>query len=117
MLTKEAEYQMNLRGVVSDKQQLITVLEQAYRSVNSEAEFYKKLRKQKLELYSRNNKVVGVVLKRKYRFTTLGYDRLVLKALDKDMSEKKRMQMLERIREKQQMQRDKGNERARKRGR
>ena len=96
---------------------MITVLEQTYRSVNSETEFYMQLRKQKLELYSRNDKVVGVVLKRKYRFTTLGYDKTVLRALDKDMSEKKRMQMLERIREKQQLQRDKGNERTRKRGR
>lgn len=108
---------MNLRGVVSDKQQLIAVLEDTYTKAKSEVEFYKQLQKQKLELYSRNDKIVGIVLKRKYRFKTLGYDKTVLKELDKNMSQQKRMQMLERIRQTQEFQRAKGRERTRKRGR
>lgn len=108
---------MNLRGVVSDKQQLIAVLENTYSKVTSEAEFYKQLQKQKLELYSRNDKIAGIVLKRKYRFKILGYDKTVLKELDKNMSEQKRMQMLNRIRETQQSQREKGRERTIKRSR
>ena len=107
---------MQQRGVVSDKRQLISILEKTYTKASSEKDFYKRLKAERLELYSRNSKTVGVKLNRKFRFKTLGYDKSVLQELDKNLSKNKRLNTLKRIREHQKQQ-SKGLERTRKRGR
>ncbi len=111
---------MQLRGAVSNKQQLISILEKAFSKAISEADFYKKLQQKNLELYSRNGNIVGVKLKRKFRFKTLGYNKSVLQELDKNLTQNKRLNMLKSIRKHQQEQnkeQSKGRERTRKRGR
>lgn len=119
VLTRDVEYQMKLRGAVSDKGQLLTVLEQAYSQAISEADFYEILKKQGIELYSRNQKVVGAVLGRKFRFRTLGYDKYLLLELNRNPSLDKRLKMLKSVRENRQNQNRElpnGHERTRKRG-
>ena len=111
---------MQMRGVISDKQQLISALEQVFTSARSEADFYSKLQEKKFELYSRNNTIVGVKLRRKHRFKSLGYNKEILQKLDKHLTQNKRMDMLKRIREHQEKQQNKersGRERTRNRGR
>lgn len=93
--------QMAMRGVTSDKQILLSVLEKTYISAKSEKDFYKILTGQNIDLYSRNNKIVGIKTSRKFRFRTLGYTQEILKDLDKQLSKKTRLEQLERIREKQ----------------
>ncbi len=112
--------QMKARGVVSNKQQLIISLEQAYKKAVSETDFYKKLQDKNIELYSRNRIVVGAKLQRKYRFKTLGYDKQIIQKLNKNLTQNKRLGILIQIREKQKNQskeKPKGRERTRKRGR
>jgi len=89
------------RGVVSTKQHLISVLEQAYAKALSEADFYKRLRNTNITLYSRSNSIAGVILNRKFRFKTLGYDKGVLKRLDKKLTHNKRLNILKGIKKKQ----------------
>ncbi len=106
---------MHLRGAVSNKQELISTLEKVYSKATSEADFYKRLKSERIELYTRNNKIVGVKLKRKFRFKTLGYDQNILRELDKNITQNKRLNMLKSIREHQQQNKDKskGRERTR----
>ncbi|WP_298507449.1 hypothetical protein [uncultured Kordia sp.] len=112
---------MQLRGAVSDKQYLITILKDNYTKASSEKDFYTRLQEQNIELYSRNNKIVGAKLERKFRFKTLGYDRVSLQELNKNLSQNKRLDMLKRIRlhqeQQQQSKERQGRERTRKRGR
>lgn len=92
---------MELRGVTSDKQILHSLLEKSYLIATSEQDFYHKLSDQNLELYSRNDKVVGIKLNRKFRFRTLGYTKEVLVKLNKQLSKSNRLKELQRIRERQ----------------
>jgi uncharacterized membrane protein YfhO len=111
---------MQLRGAISDKQWLITVLENVYTMAISESDFYKKLQQQNIEIYSRNNAIVGVKLTRKFRFKTLGYNKTILQLLNKNLTQNKRINALRCIRqyqESQEKQQSKGRERTRKRGR
>jgi len=117
---KDAEYQMNQRGELSDKQLLIGHLEKAYQKAFSEKNFYTILQNENLDLYTRNNGIIaGIKTNRKYRFSTLGYTKEILQNLTKDLSKTSRLNTLERIREFQQLQQEKskGRERTRKRGR
>lgn len=79
VLIKDAEKQMELRSVVSDKQKLIAVLEKTYTKATSEKHFYKQLEQKGIKLYSRNNQIVGAKLIRKFRFKTLCYDKSILR--------------------------------------
>jgi len=97
-LIKDPECQMKLRGVVSDKERLVTALEKAYVEATSEKNFYSLLKKEGFELYHRGGRQAGVVLKRQFRFRTLGYNRHILKALEKNLSKLKRLETIARIR-------------------
>ncbi|WP_452597575.1 hypothetical protein [Pontimicrobium sp. MEBiC01747] len=111
---------MQLRGVVPNKHKLITLLEQTYTKATSQADFYKRLQDHNLKLYSRNGKITGIQSTRKFRFTTLGYDTNILKELDTNLSQNKRLDALKRIRKHQDergKEQSKGRERTRKRGR
>ncbi len=90
---------MAFRGVVPDKQKLISLLESAFTRATSQLNFYKRLQQQGIELYSRNGVTVGAKLKRKFRFRTLGYTKTILQELDKNISQNKRLKTLKRIRE------------------
>lgn len=113
---KDAEYQMNQRGKLSDKQILIGHLEDAYKKATSEKDFYTILQNQNLDLYTRKNGMIaGVKMKRNQRFSTLGYTKQILQDLDKSLSKNSRLATLGRIREFQQSkkQQSKGRERIR----
>jgi len=103
---------MELRGALSNKQKLITALETVYTKATSKRDFYDRLRKQGMQLYKRNDKVVGMKLKRKFRFRTLGYDQSILQELDKNLSQNKRLETMRRIRKIQdERERTKGRDR------
>lgn len=113
---KDAEYQMNQRGKLSDKQILIGHLEKAYKKAISEKDFYTLLQKQNLDLYTRNSGLIaGVKMNQKYRFATLGYTKQILQELDQSLSRNSRWATLGRIREFQQSKKEqsKGQERTR----
>lgn len=92
---------MNQRKTLSDKQILLSILEQTYLSAKSEQDFYKQLQDQNLELYSRNNTIVGIKMNRKIRFKTLGYSKEVIINLNHNPSHDNRLKEIQRIREKQ----------------
>jgi hypothetical protein len=98
---KDNEIQMNLRGVLSQKQELIIQLEQAFLKAKSEKGFHAILEKSGLKFYSKNGEIRGVVLNRKFRFSTLGFTREILQELKPKQTKNNRMQNLERIRERQ----------------
>lgn len=92
---------MELRGVKSDKQILLSALEKSYVSATSEQNFYQQLSNQNLELYSRNGNIVGIKMNRKYRFKTMGYTKDILENLNRQLSKNNRLGDLQRIRERQ----------------
>lgn len=111
---------MQLRGAIPNKHELIALLEQTYTKATSQADFYKRLENKNFKLYNRNGKITGIQSTRKFRFTTLGYDTNILKELDANLSQNKRLDALKRIRKHQQergKEQSKGLERTRKRGR
>lgn len=101
---------MKLRVAVSEKQKIILGLENAYKNATSEKSFFTHLKKQGFEIYRRGGREVGIVAGRRFRFRTLGYDREVILALDKDLSRTKKLNIIARIRE-QQRERNSGRER------
>ena len=91
---------MELRGVISDKQILSEILEQSYLSAISEQDFYQRLINLQINLYYQREKPKGVKMKRKFRFSTLGYPKEALLNLNKSVSKNNRLDELNRIREK-----------------
>ena len=116
-MTKNAEWQMkHHRNVTSDKQQLKAVVDKAYVQASSQKKFYTLLQEQGLELYTQRGVIRGIKGKRKFRFKTLGFDREILKLLDKKVTKNVRLEALRKMREEQQ-EHSLGKERTRKRGR
>jgi hypothetical protein len=92
---KETEKLIEANGGVSEKQEFLALLEEVFKTAKSEQEFYQKLEKRGVKLYSRNGKIVGIEGKRKFRFNGLGYTPEILRLLEHDRS---RLQKLELIR-------------------
>lgn len=114
-MIKDLEYQMKLRGAVSEKQQLIQDLNAVYLKAISENDFYNQLTQKGYEIYQRNGIPTGIQLKRRFRFRTLGFNRDVLKELDAKLSQNKRIERLQKIRDIQSKSRDRIEGRERKR--
>ncbi|MCY1660905.1 relaxase/mobilization nuclease domain-containing protein [Chryseobacterium sp. SL1] len=96
-LKKDHEEIMESFGEISEKQELLKVLEEAFTISKSEKDFYKKLQEKGLQLYSRNGKITGIKGKRKFRFKTLGYTPEILQQLELDPSLRKRRELLRNI--------------------
>ncbi len=84
------EYQLNLRGKQSEKQQLQMVLAKAYNEAKSEQQFYALLKEEGLTLYFRA-KAPGVIgEKRRYKLKTLGYSLERIALLELENTQKQR---------------------------
>lgn len=101
-LKKDSEIIMEDEGEFSEKQHILKVMEEVFKVVKSEQEFYKRLHQKGLTLYSRNGKLTGVQGNRKFRFTTLGYDTEILQQLEQNPDLIKRMELLRNIKENEQ---------------
>lgn len=97
-LRKDIEKIMEQKGRVSEKQQILYILEQTFKTALSEKDFYAKIQSCGLELYTRNGKMIGIQAKRKFRFKTLGYTSEVLKELDENITLNRRLEMLRKLR-------------------
>lgn len=93
-ILKDAQYQLNLKGKLTEKQELKLILDTAFSKAKSEVDFYDKLKESGLELYFRGNQP-GIMAKRKYRLKSLGFslDRIQTLNLTKNL----RQQELNRI--------------------
>lgn len=98
-LRKDSEKTMVRSGRISEKQNILKALEQAYKSATSEIDFYQKLKNQNIVLYERNGKITGIQGKRKFRFKTLGYTPEILAELDKNITLNKRLEILRKLRQ------------------
>ena len=96
-LKKENEKILEEFGEISEKQEILKVLEEAFNTSKSEQNFYKKLEEKGLQLYSRNGRITGVQGNRKFRFKTLGYTSEILQQLELDPSLRKRKELLQNI--------------------
>ena len=83
-LLKDAEHQLNLRGKLSEKQELSIRLSELYNISSSENVFYEKIKKSGLNLYFRYGEAAGITAKRKYRFRTLGFSRERIAELNRE---------------------------------
>ncbi len=114
-MTQDAEWQMkHHRNVTSDKEQLKGVVDKAYVQASSQKKFYALLQEQGLELYTQRGVIRGIKGKRKFRFRTLGFDKEILKLLDKKVTKNVRLDALRKLRDEQQ-EHSLGRERIRKR--
>jgi hypothetical protein len=84
---------------ISEKQELLKVLEEAFNLSKSEKDFYRKLEEKGLQLYSRNGRATGIQGNRRFRFKTLGYTPEILQQLELDPTLRKRKELLQNIRE------------------
>ncbi|MBN8640682.1 MAG: relaxase/mobilization nuclease domain-containing protein [Flavobacteriales bacterium] len=106
-LLKDAEYQINLKGKLTEKQEIKLILDTEFSRAKSESDFYERLKANKLELYFRGNQP-GIMAKRKYRLKSLGFSLERIQALN--LSKNLRQQELNRIIASR-MQKNKDNER------
>lgn len=73
-LLKDAEYQLNLKGKLSRKQQLHMQLQEAYNQSKTAKDFYLNISRSGLSTYSRGGKIIGLEQgNKRYRFKTLGF--------------------------------------------
>lgn len=98
-LRKDAETEMELKGRISEKQQIIKVLEDTFKTASSEKDFYEQLKSKGVQLYSRDGVITGIQGKRKFRFKTLGYTPEILAELDKNITLNQRLEILRRLRQ------------------
>jgi TATA-binding protein-associated factor Taf7 len=103
------------RGVNSDRQKLLILLEEIYNKATSQNQFYSQLQERGIELYARNGVTTGIKTSRKFRFRSLGYTSEILQLLDKNISKNVRLEALKQIRD-YQLERSKERERTKKRG-
>lgn len=79
----EREYQLTKRNKQLSEREILTAkLRTIYKQSHSKEDFYKRIQDNGLQLYERNNHIVGIISKCKYRFSTLGFDDLQLNLLD-----------------------------------
>ncbi|MET3536701.1 relaxase/mobilization nuclease domain-containing protein [Chryseobacterium limigenitum] len=97
---KEAEKFLEANGEVSEKQNLLKLLEEVFTTASSEKDFYQKLESKNIKLYSRNGKIIGVEGKRKFRFSRLGYTPELLQSLEQNPTQNRRTEWLQKTREK-----------------
>jgi hypothetical protein len=92
-LQAEKEYQYKMRtGRETEKELLVGILEICYKSAQSEADFFKKLKEQKLKTYNRNGKMTGVFFRNhKFRFNRLGFTNKRFEELDKSLKREKEL--------------------------
>ena len=82
-ILKDAEYQLNLKGKLSEKQKLNMRLAEIYNTSTSQKGFLKTLSSKGMEVYTRNGRIAGLKGdKRKYRLKTLGFSKERLAELD-----------------------------------
>ena len=98
-LRKDTEKTMERVGKMSEKQQLLSILEATYKTASSQKGFYQKLEEQNIKLYARNGNITGIQGKRKFRFKTLGYTSEVLAELDQNITLNKRLEILRKLRQ------------------
>lgn len=78
----EKEYQLKKRKAPTEKEQITELLTRIYKQSYSKENFYKRIQDNGLQLYERNNNITGVFGKRKYRFSSLGFDEKKIGLLD-----------------------------------
>ena len=98
-MKKENEKILEEFGEISEKQNILKVLEEAFNLSESEKDFYRKLEEKGLQLYSRNGKITGIQGNRRFRFKTLGYTSEILQQLELDPTLRKRKELLQNIHE------------------
>ena len=97
-MTRDVEQQMSTRGEVSEKQQIIQLMEKAFTESLSEEEFYQNLNQHGFTIYSYRGKAKGIKGRRKYRFRTLGFNTMPLQKLGNDLSRNKRLETMIKVR-------------------
>lgn len=99
---KESEKLLEANGGLSEKQQILKILEAIFKTANSEQDFYEKLESKGIKLYTRNGKITGIQGKRKFRFKVLGYTSEILQSLERNQTLTKRMELLQKVKENEQ---------------
>lgn len=89
----------------TDKQKLITILQQTFSVSQSQHDFLQRLSQQQYTPYHRNDALQGVMIEgRKFRFSKLGYDESKFKELDQRENEFKMLSDLNQLRTQQNQQ-------------
>ncbi len=96
---KEPEKILEANGQISEKQQLLRLLEEIFKTAKSQQDFYQKLEEKNINLYQRNGKITGIQGKRKFRFKSLGYDMEILIQLEQNPTLQKRLELLQKVKE------------------
>ncbi len=98
---KDSEKFLEMGGELSEKQHLLKILEEVFKTATCEKDFYQKLETKKIKLYSRNGKITGIEGTRKFRFSRLGYTSELLHSLEHNPTQYQRLEQLQKIREHQ----------------
>lgn len=99
---KDSEIIMEFEGEISEKQKILKLLEEIFKTATCEKDFYQKLEAKELKLYTRNGKITGIEGNRKFRFSRLGYTPELLQSLEQNPTQNQRLEWLQNIREKSQ---------------
>lgn len=98
--SKEAIVEIVKHNRQTYKQSLGEILQSTYSRSKSVAEFFSQLEEQGKEVYYRNGKAQGIIHEQmKFRFSRLGYDDTMIKALDElQTTEQHKLHQLEHVR-------------------
>lgn len=99
---KDSEIIMEFEGEISEKQKILKLLEEIFKTATCEKDFYQKVEAKELKLYTRNGKITGIEGNRKFRFSRLGYTPELLQSLEQNPTQNQRLEWLQNIREKSQ---------------
>lgn len=96
---RETEKRLEARGAVSEKQQLLQLLDEVFKTAKSQQDFYQKLQNRGVTLYSRNGKIAGIESNRKFRFKGLGYTPEILQSLEHDPTHQQRLELIQKAKD------------------
>jgi len=92
------------------KQSLITVLQKAFATAQSQKDFIHQIEQQNIQVYYRNNRLQGLLVDDcKFRFSKFGYDDEKFKQLNERENEQKTLTELSDLRKDKSQQLEKGN--------
>ena len=99
-LMKDAEYQINLKGKLSEKQQLTMQLQEIYNQSKTVDDFYRNMSSAGLSPYRRGGRIAGLDgAKRRYRLKTLGFSLERIADIENHVRTQDRLQEIKRLHE------------------
>jgi hypothetical protein len=86
----DKEYQMKAKGKITEREIVISHIQEALSKTKTADEFLQELKGHGYEPYYRNGVLTGITVTRKYRFSGLGFPLDRMRAVDRGREDRRR---------------------------